>query len=290
MYDSDAVAAAYARGLAAGVASTAYARGFAAGAAVGVGIPTVSGPNETAQAKAPRQRPTKEQRSAKVPLPCKWYERGTCKFGPECRYLHQGCTEQNLEDAGAAPLKNLSTEAVDSVPGASNRRINLEDALSQTSAIAQPESSEAVCMSAEEAALADASESQIFWCDQRAFKETSAAWKEQLESETQMSVKTYRTAEMCIRLLRKKRHWQTKSVARCFLVSWANAQSLVPFLSEQPPSLAAKVVILCDTCGNRGFNKADNWKRQYPLVECVATTWPQAVEAIKTWAASAPNS
>jgi hypothetical protein len=134
----------------------------------------------------------------------------------------------------------------------------------------------ALCQDADEHAL---TERQIFWVDQRAFKDSSTSLKDQLEAVTQLPVKTYRNAEMCMRLLRKKHQWQTKSVSRVFLVSWANAQSLVPFLMQQP-SLAPRVVVLCDTCGTRGCGKAEKWMQDYPIVEAVATSWPQALSAI----------
>jgi hypothetical protein len=121
---------------------------------------------------------------------------------------------------------------------------------------------------------------QIFWCDQRAFKDDSAVMKDELETEIGFPVKTYRTADMCTRLLKKKRHWSSNSVTRLFLVSWANAQLLVPFLMEEP-SVGAKVVILCDTCGSKGFSKANSWAQEFPIVDLVAASWPLAIQALK---------
>jgi hypothetical protein len=258
--------AAYARGVAAGVASSAFAKGFAVGAAtVAAHAPIQSGRvdrhGKSENAKAPN---AKEQ-----PMVCKWYQRGTCKFGAECRYFHDGRIEQTVPEIATVSNSSECDEDREVAPtrqadAGNGRRISLEGALCQN-------------VDSDEHLLA---ERQIFWCDQRAFKEASANLKEELEAETQMPVKTYRTAEMCIRLLRKKRHWQTKSVSRFFLVSWANAQSLVPFLSTQP-SLAPRVVVLCDTCGSRGCGKAEAWRRDHPIVEAVATSWPQALSAIK---------
>jgi len=118
---------------------------------------------------------------------------------------------------------------------------------------------------------------QMFWCDPRAFKET--ALKEQLESEMCMPIKCYRTADMCMRLLRKKQNLQGKTFFRVFLVSWSNAPSLVSFLSEDN-SFVAKVIILCDTCGSKGCSRATTWAQQHPGVE-VALSWPQAVNALR---------
>merc|ERR1712072_394044 len=118
---------------------------------------------------------------------------------------------------------------------------------------------------------------QVFWCDPRAFKETLL--KDQLEAEMQVSVKCYRTADMCMRLLRKKQHVQSKTVPRFFLVSWSNAPSLVSFLSEEN-CLMAKVIILCDTCGGKGCSRASAWAQEYPSVQ-VATTWTEALDMLK---------
>jgi hypothetical protein len=117
---------------------------------------------------------------------------------------------------------------------------------------------------------------QLFWCDPRAFKETLL--KDQLESEMHVSVKCYRTADMCMRLLRKKQHIQSKNNFRIFLVSWANAPALVAFLDEEQ-FLASKVIILCDTCGSKGCSRACAWAQQHPLAE-VAYTWDQAVDVM----------
>lgn len=118
---------------------------------------------------------------------------------------------------------------------------------------------------------------QMFWCDPRVFKEVHL--KEHLQSEMQLPVKCYRTADMCVRLLKKKQEAQMKPTARLFLVSWSNALTLVPFLSEEP-SLLTKVVILCDECASRGYAKSCSWAAQYPFVKVVAT-WSQAVDALK---------
>lgn len=297
--DAEAVAsAAYARGLAAGVASSAFARGFAAGAASASVVKGQSGVAAIGKRSAERtdkiangnHRPSCPDQ----PLPCKWFGRGTCKFGAECRYSHEAIAEQqrpseaasaNLHqveivaqvkhvdacNAGEAVVTQKEGEwATPLVPGLLHSglaKISLEGALCQASDANQK------------------AECQVFWCDQRSFKDTSTALKDQLESELCVPVKTYRTADMCMRLLRKKRHWQSKSVERFFLVSWANAQMLIPFLSEEP-SLAAKVVVLCDTCGSRGCSKAEVWAQQYPIVDVVATAWPQAVDTLKQWTRS----
>jgi len=119
----------------------------------------------------------------------------------------------------------------------------------------------------------EATKCQVFWCDPRSFKETSM--KDQLEAKMDTNVKCYRTADMCMRLLRKKQTFQSKAVFRVFLLSWSNAPSLVSFLAEDR-SLTAKVIVLCDTCGNKGCGRATTWGQQHPEVE-VAYTWQQAL-------------
>jgi len=120
----------------------------------------------------------------------------------------------------------------------------------------------------------EATKCQVFWCDPRSFKETSM--KDQLESKMNTNVKCYRTADMCMRLLRKKQHFQSKSNFRLFLVSWSNAPALVSFLEEEQ-FLVGKVIVLCDTCGGKGCSKASAWAQQHPSVE-VAYKWEQAVD------------
>jgi hypothetical protein len=118
---------------------------------------------------------------------------------------------------------------------------------------------------------------QIFWCDPRAFKETHM--RDQLEAEMGTTIKCYRTAEMCMRLLRKKHLFQSKLVARLFLVSWSNAPALVSFLSEGH-YLGARVIVLCDTCATKGCSRASEWALQYPAVT-IAYTWLEALAALR---------
>jgi len=272
---------AFARGLAAGVASDAFARGFAAGAAASAGgIPVSPAPVGTASVGGSSSQ--KQRRADKIgsgpehPKSCKWFNRGTCKLGAECRYLHESMGETEVPVSHyRQPCGNAEsqTDASNAALPVARAKISLEDALG---ALGQPHE------------VSRLAECQIFWCDQRAFKEDSSALKDQLEAETGVSVKTYRTADMCVRLLRKKKTCSANSVTRLFLISWANAQALVPFLSSEP-SLAAQVVVLCDTCGNKGCIKADQWALEYPVVGQVATTWPQAVDTLKQFSRSAKH-
>jgi len=125
---------------------------------------------------------------------------------------------------------------------------------------------------------------QIIWCDQRAFKESPETkdFKDKLESRAGTTVKAHKTAEKCIRLLQKKQHWREKPQAqppRVFVVSWANAPVLVPYLT-QSLSTSTKVVVLCDQCRSRGLDAANGWAQQFTIVEKVATSWDEAVNAV----------
>lgn len=117
----------------------------------------------------------------------------------------------------------------------------------------------------------------LIWCDQRAFKEASTPWKELLEKETGETVKGHKTAENCIRLLRKKQHSQARPPC-VFLVSWANAPTLLPYLS-QSPHVTAKVILLCDMCRGRSRDDAEKLAAAYPFVTHVAACWTDALAA-----------
>lgn len=124
---------------------------------------------------------------------------------------------------------------------------------------------------------------QVIWCDQRGFKSESASLREQLAVATGVSPKTHKTAEKCIRLLRKKcRARERRPQVRpfnIFIASWANAPALVQYLAGDV-HVEAKVVVLCDTCGARVRGNAQQWSQQYAsLVAGVAATWAEAVEA-----------
>lgn len=117
----------------------------------------------------------------------------------------------------------------------------------------------------------------LIWCDQRAFKEASDSWKKQLEAATHIQVKTHKTSEKCIRLLKKKQHSQARPPC-VFLVSWANAATLLPFLS-QSPNITARVILLCDTdmCRGRNHDAAERLASCYQFVAHLADSWADAV-------------
>lgn len=117
----------------------------------------------------------------------------------------------------------------------------------------------------------------VVWCDHRAFKETSSGLKAQLEAEVQLPVKAHKSAENVIRLLRKKQRAQGRPPC-VFVVSWANAGALLPFLNEFQ-QVSAKVVVLCDARGGRRQDGSEEMFNQYPFVEKVASNWTEAVHA-----------
>jgi len=117
----------------------------------------------------------------------------------------------------------------------------------------------------------------VVWCDHRAFKETSCGLKTQLEAEVQLPVKAHKSAENVIRLLRKKQRAQGRPPC-VFIVSWANAGALLPFLNEFQ-QVNAKVVVLCDARGGRRQDGSEDMFNQYSFVEKVASNWTEAVHA-----------
>jgi len=118
----------------------------------------------------------------------------------------------------------------------------------------------------------------LIWCDTRAFKDASAAQRSQLEAETHLPVKTHKSAENCIRLLRKKQNAQGRPPC-VILVSSTNAAALLPFLNEAS-HLSTKVVVLQDSNGNRKNDGEDQILTKYPFVERVVSSWSEAVHAI----------
>lgn len=307
--EADSTAAAYAQGVAAGADLAAWAKGFAAGIAASTAaaghrtsIDAMSAPAYAAPApqELKMHMPNRSDKaSCKKPAQeapfCKWFAKGSCKFGEGCRYRHQLVSSESvaadlaprgtnaLLPSGSTypvvPSLHSKSEVQQKEPAAYLGSVTLSTHGQQLG----PEASSSLSLSSADALEVDPalkSEFQIFWCDQRAFKDTATPLKTELETETGVPVKTYRTADMCMRLLRKKRHWQGKDVARLFLVSWANAQVLVPYLNESQ-HIAARVVVLCDTCGTRGCNKAEAWAQQFSFVTTVANTWPQAVAALR---------
>jgi len=117
----------------------------------------------------------------------------------------------------------------------------------------------------------------LIWCDNRAFKEASAPQRQELEDETGASVKAHKSAENCIRLLRKKQNAQGRPPC-VILVSWANAGALLPFLNECT-NINVKVVVLCESA-SRKRDGLDSLSSRYPFVEKVVFQWADAVQAV----------
>lgn len=111
--------------------------------------------------------------------------------------------------------------------------------------------------------------------DHRAFKDSSAPMREQLQNASGINVKTHRTAENCLRLLRKKRNASGRPPC-VFLSSLANAPALLAFLSEAD-HMHAKVVVLAET---RRHEAGAALQQQYPALTEVAKSWQEAVQAV----------
>lgn len=286
-----------------GIGSTAASPTTSTG---GVGVAGATSPNNTADGTstgpllsspvvAPAQKggrmrsPTGAARTAKQPSQCKWFIRGTCKFGAECRYNHTAKPLGNCgQQKGPAPHRAASLgvrQRSPQPPREARAESQAAPPLQRSSSISAGSTTAGSNASAYRAsslmATSGRAHCQVIWCDQRAFKEDSVALRSQLEAATHMPAKAHKTAEKCIRLLQKKRRSREKVQARplsVFLISWANAPMLVQYLAEAS-HIVSKVVVLCDMCGNRVRDAAERWAVQYPLVEKVAATWQEAVVA-----------
>lgn len=226
----------------------------------------------------------KAAQGTRKPVACKWYARGTCRFGDTCRFNHP--KEQRTSMTGQSDCtagRPAAPEPQDaSPPVAALKRQQQPPGEAQ-----EEHPSSAYASNDADDAASDESDHdsrrfhcQLVWCDQRAFKEPSSERKLELEKTVQIPVKAHKTAEKCMRLLqKKKRSLEERGEVRppsVFLVSWSNAPALVPYLSEVSRE-ATKVVVLCDLCGPKGCESASRWSRHFPLVNAIAKTWEQGI-------------
>lgn len=261
-------AAAYAEGFAVGAA---YAAGVAAGQAAAVrpaGAPVSSAPEGQPLPSVPAvvaAKPSRRSGARERPT-CRWFLRGSCKFGESCRYRHTLAAPALHVDPGgsldsaSAPLTEEVTAEHDEACGTDE----VEDDVDDIAALVNPS-----CL--------------VVWCDPRAFKEDSADLRRRLEAAAGQggAVKVYKTAEKSIRLLQKKRYLDgAADRPPCvFVVAWENAPVLVEYISRATGALA-KAVVLCDMCRSRRCHAAQRWARRYPVVSHVAATWEEAVDAV----------
>lgn len=125
----------------------------------------------------------------------------------------------------------------------------------------------------------------VIWCDHLAFKDDSVALRARLDSATGLPTKAHKTAEKCIRLLRKKRNAKARPLS-VFLVSFANAPPLARYLSTAD-HVDAKLVVLCDNARCRsasaklaGIDGNAAGGGGGPLVEAVVGSFEEAVAAV----------
>jgi len=282
------------------VAAAAYAGGFSAGAAAAAAAFHAAMRSQEPPAAA--QRPYRQASSAigpaVQPQPCKWFAKGTCRFGAECRFSHQG--QQPVAFVASRPqptadaMPRQAQRGADRAAGSARNQESVARLVGQVKVAAHlcpapSSSSTASSEHAEEDAPVIASAGcQVVWCDQRAFKDEFSSLRAELEKEVGVPVKMHRTADKCMRLLQKKKPWREMSAARppcVFLVSWANAPALVPYLSRAPHE-RTRVIVLCDLCKSRGRDAAERWTQQYPVVEKVAASWTEAIEEVAKVVAS----
>lgn len=255
---------------------------------------------------------------------CKWHSRGTCKYGDSCRFSHaktvkpssksknnaetlrpsstgpQGPLPAGLVPGASAPFPVgvVSPEAPKPQPAgllpgpepesSGHRQCRSVSPVSTTAGSSGDAADAAHKPSSQRNSQGDKSH-QVFWCDARAFKHEFQGFREELESAIGVAAKSHKTAEKCMRLLKKKQRVQAERGRRfqkarplIFLVSWANAQELVEFLQEAQHMPPMKVVVLCDKNGPRTRATAERWAREMPVVETVAATWPEAVKSVQT--------
>lgn len=174
----------------------------------------------------------------------------------------------------------------DSAPAVEARNTSFSPSLLQLPASAQRAPSPQGCCSSNssDAGTVSKSSCHLIWCDHRAFKETSSALKDQLESKANTQAKTHKTAENCIRLFRKKQRAQGRPPC-VILASWANAPALLSYLADAP-HVNAKVVVLCDARSCRKNESADQLSSEFPFIDSIATTWEEALESVAAAVAS----
>lgn len=251
----------------------------------------------TRDAISSRENPAISKKSLKTQanrVPCKWFGQGTCKFGSACRFVHQESTLRNPSPGTENALQTRTTKAKtdESVDSASISTRSCEPSWQAIESKAcDPRRSDASSNSDCDSDRADGDREasgkgqyncHVVWCDQRAFKEASEELKKELERAIKIPVRAHKTAEKCMRLIQKKKRNLENRQARpptVFLISWANAPTLVPYLCEVSEQ-STKVIVLCDLCGCRGRDHARRWSRHFPLVDCVADSWQQAVEQV----------
>jgi len=143
-----------------------------------------------------------------------------------------------------------------------------------------------------DSSLTDWKTCQIFWCDKRAFEEAGCVLKDELETKLRLPVTVHKTADKCIRLLQKEQRWKEQpqdQPRRVFLVSWANAPVLAPYLAQSLGG-TTKLVVLCDTCRGRVLNVANGWAQQFSMVDKVTTSWREAIDAVTQAVATVSDS
>lgn len=251
-----------------------------------------------------KESPSRECTGAAVKTQCKWHLRGTCKYGAACRFSHH--RSQNKPSASSELQKATGPLPAGLVPGPLPVGPHAPEAKPQTPGplprpsehtasrcrSASPVSTTAGSSAGEEPGAGQRQSQsekphQVFWCDARAFKQEFQGLREQLETSIGMAAKSHKTAEKCMRLLKKKQRVRAergrgvqKARPLVFLVSWANAQELVGFLQEAAHMPPLKVVVLCDTNGARTRAAAERWSKDISLIEHVAATWPEAVQVV----------
>lgn len=243
-------------------------------------------PQQTTPPVSPSAQATavpKRTKKVKPPPPCKWFARGTCKF-ENCRFPHVLVDTPPDEVPQNTEVEQPFERLVTPEPS----YCQLVDSNVQPEPTASRESSASLLS---EEPSTENRHCQLIWCDQRAFKELpeTASLKLTLEARTGLTLRSHKTAEMCIRLLQKKQQWRERrpQPLRVFLVSWPNAPVLVPYLNQCFGS-CSKVVVVCDSCRSKALESARSWARQFPIITQVAASWEEAIDAASDAVQAAP--
>lgn len=118
---------------------------------------------------------------------------------------------------------------------------------------------------------------QVIWCDQRAFKTASAPLKASLEDRIGQSVKAHKSADKCLRFLRKKQHVQGRPPC-VFLLSFSNAPQLLEQF-DTLQHLVKGVVVLVDRSRNTVEEAREKLGGLYRHAIFVSS-WPEAADAV----------
>eukprot|EP00928_Gymnodinium_smaydae_P006448 TRINITY_DN12285_c0_g1_i2.p1 TRINITY_DN12285_c0_g1~~TRINITY_DN12285_c0_g1_i2.p1 ORF type:complete len:762 (+),score=148.78 TRINITY_DN12285_c0_g1_i2:104-2389(+) len=236
-----------------------------------------------ALAKSADGKPTAGTESRQKQQTCKYFARGTCKYGADCRFAHSAATapcrseprrsgrrQQPKEASSGSGAQQRGTQGP---PGAGEQRVLAvgrvfedEEGMPIGGKSGEQDDADAAEMDdvREERGVQGSDGTSkasctLMWIDPRAFKDESEQLRQDLRAlAPDAAIKAHRTTDRCLRLLRKKRVARERNPpTEIYLVAWTNAPTLVPYLAElrkahrdpapgvEASSKACQVVLLC---------------------------------------------